>query len=229
MAQVIIFQFRRKEIFRHINRTYENSGCDAGDNAERNAEQQGIKPEKMVVFEQRNFRNVKRRCEAAVKAAYISRCHGRDSDQRDSTCADGDEQQLDGEGEPADRRVERGGDAGRSARGDQDDPLSRRHFHDLPDAGAESGADLDDRTLTPHRSARTDGDGRGDSLGDDDDGGDAPGFVVDGVHHFRHAVSARFRRQRLCNPCHHKPAHNRHKNDQRSPRRRRYIGVCIVI
>ena len=93
--------------------------------------------------------------------------------------------QLDGEHDAADRRIEGRRDTGAGAGGNENDPLSGGHSHDLAQGRSEGRADLDDRALASHRRAAADRNRRGQRLHDRDDGPDDTSLVVDRVHHLR--------------------------------------------
>ncbi len=147
--------------------------------------------------------------------------------RQERTDADLGHHQFDGEHDAADRRVEGRCNARARAGSDQDDPLTGGHPDDLAQGRPERRADLDDRPLAPDRGAATDRDRGGQRFDDGDDRPNDAALVVDRVHHFRHAMALRFRREGRNQEGHANRAHDRDQDDQRAPRalRREEIGV----
>ena len=96
-----------------------------------------------------------------------------------------------------------------------------------PNDRTERGADLDDRAFAADRGAGADRDGGGERLHRRDDRADHAFLVVDGVHHFRHAMSARFRREIRDQESDDHAAQHGHQDHQRAPgaRWRELVGV----
>ena len=79
------------------------------------------------------------------------------------------------------------------ARGEQRGPLLLRHGKELPDHGAEGGADLHDGPFPAHGAAAADAQGGGECLHDGHRRADDSLPIMDGVHHFGDAVTLRLR------------------------------------
>ena len=107
-----------------------------------------------VGVQRRDMRHQKRRLLAEEPASHERRCTRRDRDRQERVRADLRHHQLDGEHHAADRRIERGRDAGSRAGRHQRDPLTRRHADDLPQCRTQRRADLNDRALAARPTIR---------------------------------------------------------------------------
>jgi hypothetical protein len=118
-------------------------------------------------------------------------------------------------------------EGGAGSCGDQSDALPGRHGHDLAESGAERGADLDDRALAADRRAGADRYSRGQRLDGGDDRSDASFIVINGVHHFRHAMAARLGREGLDQESNDQATDHGGENDESAEAafRRERIGV----
>jgi hypothetical protein len=173
--------------------------------------------------------NDERRCIAEQALADVRR---RRRGQRDrNQCPDAHlvKQHLDREEDTADRRVERGRDAGTSAGRNERRPLPPRHPRETAEPGGERRGDLHDRTLAPDRPPAPDRDGRRDRLHDRDDGPDDRFAVIDRVHHLGHAMPLRLRREVLHQKDDEERAEHGCEHDGRPPRARRRVLARVVV
>ena len=161
--------------------------------------------------------------------ASDERCRaGSQRHRQEGASADLGQHQLDREHDAADRRVEGRRDTGAGARGDKNDPLPRRHSHDLAQCRSQGRADLDDRALAPHRRAAADRNRRGQRLDDRDDGPDYASFVINRIHDFRYAVAPGLGRELRNEEGNGQRAEHRHQDDEGAPGARRREQVRVV-
>jgi hypothetical protein len=130
---------------------------------------------------------------------------------------------------PADRRIESGRDTRACARGDQSDPLARRHADHLAKRGTERRSDLDDRTFPSDRRTATDRNGRRQGFNQRHYGSDDAALVVDGVHHFWDPMALGLGGKIGHQEGHADGAHHRNQDYQCAPRRGRSKDVCVVV
>ena len=129
--------------------------------------------------------------------------------------------QLEGEEDAGDRRVEGGGDPARRAAGDQQPDLCPAEACQLPERRAHRGADLDDRPLAPDRAAGADAERRGERLDDRDPAADPALVAVDGEHHLGDAVTAGLRREAVDQRPVEEAADDRHDEDDEGAEERK--------
>ena len=142
---------------------------------------------------------------------------GRQRYRQEGTDADFGHHQFDGEHDAADRRVEGRRNAGASAGSDENDPLPRRHSHDLAQCRAKRRPDLNDRSLAPDGRAAADRDRRSQRLDYRHNGPDHASLVIDCIHHLRHAVAPGLGREPRDQERNGQRADHRHKDDQWPP------------
>ena len=160
-------------------------------------------------------------------------CDGGQDDGAESLGLEVAEDHLEREEDPGDRRVERRGDAGGRAAGDEQPQPSRAEPRVLPCGRPERRPDLDDRALAPDRASRADADGRGERLHERNLWADAAALARNRQHHLGHPVPACLRRPARDHRPVEQPAERRREHDERRPEPRdqmigRVPGVAVV-
>lgn len=125
----------------------------------------------------------------------------------------------------ADRGIKGRRDARARAGGDERSALPGGKTQPLPDTRTKSRANLDDRTFAPDRTAAADRESRGERFHHGHDRPDDALVIINRVHHFGHAVAARFRRKGLHQPGHADRAEHRDEDDESAPWTRRGVDV----
>jgi hypothetical protein len=217
-----------KNVFREAQASNEGGGGEPDQHPEQRKGQQRRQRGRMLRRQQFG-RDGERGVNAEKDAPDKRRRPGRKGDGQECARAELRHQQLDREHDAADRRIEGGSDAGAGTGPHQRDPLPGRHADQLAECRAQRGADLDDGTFAAYRGAGADRDCRRERLDQRHHRSNHTFLVIDRVHHFGHAMAARFRGEICDQEGDKEAADNRNQDDIGAPRawRRENAGVVI--
>ena len=172
----------------------------------------------------RRYENEIRGIERWAIAEVCARDDGRDDARHDD---DGErsrcevaEDDFAREEHPADRRVERCGNAGGGAACDQRAHDRSGRAYRPPEDGADRGTDLNDGSLATATSAETDGRRRCERFDGDDARTDRSPVQRDRSHHLGHAVATSFGREARRNPCGDRATRGHDRDERESVRDR---------
>jgi len=218
-----------KNVFREAQAANEGGGGKPDQRPEQCKGQQRRQRGRMLRRQQFG-RNGERGVNAEKDSSDKGRRPGRKGDGQKCARAELRHQQLDREHDAADRRIEGGSDAGAGAGAGrhQRDSLPGRHADQLAECRAQRGADLDDGTFAAYRGAGADRKCRRERLDQRHDRSNHAFLVIDRVHHFGHAMAARFRSEICDQEGDKEAADNGNQDDIGAPRARRRENARVV-
>ena len=214
---------RKRPPFEPLFRLIHHPDIGQGHDAREHTETQ-VEPEFPVAHERELLDQAERRFRAQSRLYHGSGRHRRDHHQAKGTRGEAIQDHLHRKEHTGDGCVERAANGCARARRHEDANLAGPHSRDLAHRAADGGTDLDDGTLAPHGSARTDGECGRQGLHDGNTRTDAPPALSHGELDFRDAMPLRLRSPLTDHPRHHDHADGRRKHE-RDPRGQRSQDV----